>query len=797
MPGSGRASPAARSRTCGSATRSPPRPWPGWRRSKGSCLDRRPDGTARIAGKIRLPGRAGRRSRARTLEDVRMTSESPESLRRELERTRAELREANARIAWMESSRFWRLRNAWWRLKERSGRALRPAPAPRESGVAAAPDVFAGGPAPGPFLPPATTASVDVVVCVHDALEDVRRCLASVVRHSRKPYSVVLVDDGSGPETRDFLAGFAREHGAQLVRNDVARGYTLAANQGLRLSRGDFVALLNSDTVVTPRWLDRLVATAESDERIGVVGPLSNCASWQSIPDYTNGAGDWADNPLPDGLDVDAMAALLSADAGPVRPELPFLNGFCLLIRKETLAEVGLFDEEAFGRGFGEENDFCLRARSSGWRLVLADDAYVHHAQSKSYSHERRKVLSAAAGEALASKHGQPVIDEGVRFCRDDRVMTGLRERSRALLERHAIRREGRERFGGRRVLFVLPATGRGGGANVVLSEGRAMAKMGVEVEVANLSENRPGFEAAYTDPGLPVRFLPRERIPELARGFDAVVATANGSVEWLEPLGAEGRPPVLGYYVQDFEPRFYPEGSDGFRTALASYTRVPGMVLVTKTDWNREEVARRTGALCRVVGPSFDVDLFRPFRSAPPAAPFRVAAMARVSCERRQPSRTMDLLGELVERLGPGVDVTVFGADPAHPDHALAVRSFRYRDAGVVDAARLAAILNGVHVFADFSTYQAMGLTALEAMGCGATAVVPRAGGSACFARDGENALVVDTSSPRACLDALLRLAGEPELRERLMERAVRDAPRHHPEGPALRILEALFGDG
>lgn len=725
-----------------------------------------------------------------------MTSESPESLRRELERTRAELREAHARIAWMESSRFWRLRNAWWRLKGRATDALRPAPAPRPAARPEAPDGFPSGPARGPFLPPATTASVDVVVCVHDALEDVRRCLASVLRHSRQPFSLVLVDDGSGPETRGFLEGFAREHGARLLRNDEARGYTLAANQGLRASRGDYVVLLNSDTVVTPRWLDRLVATAESGERIGVVGPLSNCASWQSIPDYANGEGDWAENPLPEGLDVDAMAALLSADAGPLRPELPFLNGFCLLIRRKALAEVGLFDEEAFGRGFGEENDFCLRARASGWRLVLADDAYVHHAQSRSYSHERRKALSAAAGEALAKKHGQRVIDEGVRFCRDDRVLTGLRERSRALLARHAIRREGRGRFGGRRVLFVLPAAGRGGGANVVLSEGLAMTRMGVEVEVANLPGNRPGFETAYPEPGLPVRYVAPERIPELARGFDAVVATANGSVEWLAPLGGEGRPPVLGYYVQDFEPRFYPEGSDGFRTALASYTLVPGMVLVTKTEWNREEVARRTGAACSVVGPSFDVDLFRPFRSAPPRAPFRVAAMARVSCERRQPSRTMDLLGELVGRLGAGVEVTVFGADPSHPDHALAVRGFRYRDAGVVDASRLASILDGVHVFADFSTYQAMGLTALEAMGCGATAIVPREGGSASFARDGENALVVDTSSPAACLDALLRLAREPEARERLMDRALRDAQRHHPEGPALRILEALFGD-
>jgi glycosyltransferase involved in cell wall biosynthesis len=319
---------------------------------------------------------------------------------------------------------------------------------------------------------------------------------------------------------------------------------------------------------------------------------------------------------------------------------------------------------------------------------------------------------------------------------------------------------------------------------------------MGVTVEVLNVPELREGFERSYPAPDLPVRFVPRGKIPSVARGFDAVVATANESVEWLEPLGSEERPPVLGYYVQDLESRFYPPGSDGYGTALASYTRVPGMVLFTKTEWNREEVARRTGASCVVVGPSFDVDLFRPFRSAPPEAPFRVAAMARVSCDRRRAAETMDLLERLVSRYGSRVDVTVFGADPAHPDHARAVRRFQYRDEGVVGSAQLAEILNGVHVFADFSTYQAMGLTAMEAMGCGATAIVPREGGSPSFARDGENALVVDTSSAEACLGALGRLVEDSGLRGRMMDRAVRDAPRFHPEGAAFRILGALFPD-
>jgi O-antigen biosynthesis protein len=111
-----------------------------------------------------------------------------------------------------------------------------------------------------------------------------------------------------------------------------------------------------------------------------------------------------------------------------------------------------------------------------------------------------------------------------------------------------------------------------------------------------------------------------------------------------------------------------------------------------------------------------------------------------------------------------------------------------------MIDGWRLAALFNSVHVFADFSTYQAMGLSALEAMGCGAAAVVPSSGGAASFARHEENSLVIDTASADTCLDALVRLIEEPALLRRLMDRAHRDVLQHHPAHAAYRILAALF---
>jgi GT2 family glycosyltransferase/glycosyltransferase involved in cell wall biosynthesis len=722
-----------------------------------------------------------------------VTEPGAAELRRELERTRAELREARARIAAMEMSSFWKLRNLWWSLKERlhfrrTGRfeavprlhpysEPEPAPPPRRN--------------PNPAR---SASTVDVVVCVHDALEDVRDCLDSVIRHSTPVYRLILVDDGSGAETRDFLASFASSQGALLIRNESARGYTLAANQGLRAARADHVVLLNSDTVVTREWLDRLVACAESDDRVGLAGPLSNCASWQSVPDVADAHGDWATNPLPDGVTPDAMAAVLARDAGPDYPRMKFLNGFCLLIRRQVMDAIGLFDEEGFGRGYGEENDYCLRARKAGFELALADDVYVLHRQSKSYSTERRKVLSALAGETLAKKHGQPSIDDGVAECRSGRVLEAIRERSRDLLAVERVRVEGRARWKGKRVLFVLPVCDRGGGANIVFSEALEMARMGVDVRILNLANFRPSFEKSYPEPELPVVYASSRGIPDAARGFDAVIATHNASVEWIAPLADERNGPVLGYYVQDYEPLFYPDGSKDGQAAFRSYTRVPGLVLFTKTEWNRDEVLRRTGATCHVVGPSFDQFLFRPLRPAPPSDRIRIAAMARPSSPRRQPFLTMDVLETVSARYGDRVEITVFGDDPEHPDYSSLRRSFPYTSAGIVDGPVLASLFNRVHVFVDFSTYQAMGLSALEAMGCGATAIVPSDGGASSFASHEENALVVDTSTVETCLTALVRLIEDHELRTRLMGRAFRDVMKHHPALAAHRSLAALF---
>lgn len=640
-------------------------------------------------------------------------------------------------------------------------------------------------------------ASIDIIICIHNALDDVRCCLDSVVRHTMPPFNLILVDDGSDTPTAQAVNEFAKSQPVMLLRNEPAQGYTLAANRGLRASTSPYVVLLNSDTVVTPGWLDRLVACGESDARIGMVGPLSNAATWQSIPHvFEDGA--WAENALPEGTTPTDIARLIDYATRRLYPRIPFLNGFCLAIKRRVIDQVGHFDEATFGRGYGEENDYCLRARSAGWELAVADDAYVYHRLSRSYSSERRRQLSELAHAALVEKHGSAVVSAGTEICRADRVLEGIRARSKVMRAREDLIAQGRRRWEGRRVVFTLPVYGPGGGANIVLHEAAAMRKMGVDAWVLNLTRHREAFEHSYRDNTIPTAYVdaPAE-VPAFVSDFDAVLATWCESVHWLDFPEDVPRRPIRAYYIQDFEPYFFDTETDGFTMALQSYTLYPDLVRVAKTEWDRRTVRDQTGADSAVGGATVDIDLYGPRRRRDgdwPQRPLRVLAMVRPSTPRRAPKLTMDVLRALKLAHGDRVEVILFGCASDDPAFRALPHDFGWRNAGVLTRAQVASLMNEVDIFADFSSFQAQGLTAMEAMACGVAVIVPENGGCREFVRHEQNGLVVNSGSRADCQAALDRLIGDDPLRTRLQRQAMWDVCEFFPERGAYATLEAVF---
>jgi glycosyltransferase involved in cell wall biosynthesis len=543
-----------------------------------------------------------------------------------------------------------------------------------------------------------------------------------------------------------------------------------------------------------------MVACAESDDRIGMVGPLSNTASWQSVPEIFDAEGDWADNPLPKGMTPAAMSMLVAQHSASLYPHIPFLNGFCLMIKRELIQQIGYLDEDTFGSGYGEENDYCLRALQAGWQAAVDDDAYVYHAQSRSYSHQRRLELVQRADKALATKYGPQVMSENAQRCRDDRVMNGIRARSQVMAQREELRERGRQIWEGKRILFILPIADPGGGGNVVIQESKAMQSMGVDVNIANLLIQRKAFERWYPDFELPTIYVHESRLPSsLMSKYDAAVATVFHSVAWMD-AGAQPRQKLVrGYYIQDFEPEFFPKDSTLYRSAWDSYTRFPDLVRMTKTEWNQGVIKENIGVECSLIGPSIDIDLFRPRPRTEldwPHRPLRVVAMIRPSTPRRQPELTMQVLREISRKHRGALEVILFGCQVEDPDFYKLQTDFPWQNAGVLNRRQLAFLLNEVDIFVDFSAFQAMGLTAMEAMACGATVIVPQRGGASSFASHEVNALIVDTSSPEACLSALDRLLRDEQLRIHLQKQAMLDVCQIYPERAAFNILNTLFSN-
>jgi GT2 family glycosyltransferase/glycosyltransferase involved in cell wall biosynthesis len=246
------------------------------------------------------------------------------------------------------------------------------------------------------FLPPAIPADIaaprlaagasrrhrqaDVVIPVYGKTATVLACLDTVLATVGAPHGIIVIDDASPePDLRRALDTLAAKGRVRLVRHARNRGFPASVNDGMAAAAGRDVVLLNSDTLVPPGWLERLRDATYTATEIGTATPLSNHASILSYP------GPPGSNPVPDRdatLRLDALAHRAN-QANLV--DIPVGVGFCMYVRRDCIDAVGPFRAEIFAQGYGEENDFCLRARHLGWRHVAVPGLFVAHLAGASF----------------------------------------------------------------------------------------------------------------------------------------------------------------------------------------------------------------------------------------------------------------------------------------------------------------------------------------------------------------------------------------------------------------------------
>lgn len=244
---------------------------------------------------------------------------------------------------------------------------------------------------------------IDVIVPVYKGLRETRRCLESVLHNiaaaDKGVYRLIVVDDASpDPELRQFLRDLRERHAFTLIENTKNMGFVSSVNSSMDLSESNDVILVNSDTEIPVNGLNRLRAHAALDPKVGTITPFSNNATLCSYPHF------FASHPIPSLESLSSLDDFFNHNKASGQVEIPTGVGFCMWIRRECLTEVGLFDEASFGKGYGEENDFCMRATGRGWKHVLAYDLFVFHEGGLSFGAEQNERKSRAE-VILAAKH--------------------------------------------------------------------------------------------------------------------------------------------------------------------------------------------------------------------------------------------------------------------------------------------------------------------------------------------------------------------------------------------------------
>ncbi|HYT92900.1 MAG TPA: glycosyltransferase, partial [Gemmataceae bacterium] len=237
-----------------------------------------------------------------------------------------------------------------------------------------------------------TGKPIDVIIPVYKGLTETLRCLQTVLSAKTTIAHEVVVINDSSPDLllACSLRMMSNKGLITLLENPVNLGFVQTINRGLALHPERDVLLLNSDTEVYNDWLDRLHRAAYAARDVGTVTPLSNNATICSYPRFCE------DNPIPEDLPPEQLDVLCASINASQYVDVPTAVGFCMYIRRDCLDQVGILDAEHFGKGYGEENDFCMRAAARGWRHLLTADTFVRHLGGTSFGAAKNPAVERA-----------------------------------------------------------------------------------------------------------------------------------------------------------------------------------------------------------------------------------------------------------------------------------------------------------------------------------------------------------------------------------------------------------------
>ena len=210
------------------------------------------------------------------------------------------------------------------------------------------------------------------------------RCFESIAKNTKAPYKIIWVDNASEKESRKKVTNFLEKEDIPhiAILNDENKGFVGGTNQGIQKAleiNPVYIVFQNNDTEVFDGWHESMIRVAESDPNIGLVGPITSpCESWQSVDNLKVKFEIFKDLPEYSKDDHENFSKKISEKYSDQIMDVGMVAFFSTLFKTETIRQLGLLSTD-FGVGFGDDDDYCMRAKKQGWRIVLAADTFIFH----------------------------------------------------------------------------------------------------------------------------------------------------------------------------------------------------------------------------------------------------------------------------------------------------------------------------------------------------------------------------------------------------------------------------------
>lgn len=608
----------------------------------------------------------------------------------------------------------------------------------------------------------------DVVIPVKDAVQWVARSVQAVLasEHQECIHSITLVDDGSSELSRTHLEKIAATSPKiTLVSNPNAHGFGSTCNYGALLTSSPYILFLNSDCLVSPRTIKKLLNAFQENSSIGLACPPCNNAANISIP-------------LPVGasfIEVDNTVESLCLKPSEMYPEICTIVGHCLMVSRECFNAADGFDL-AWGLGYGEESDLHLRARAQGYRGVLVSNTYVYHFGGGTFRSE------ATRGE-LQEKNFNRFINlwgEGFRTFR--RLV--LEDLPIFRLQRSINRTISQIKHRPCDVLFILPGLTRGvGGIQVVIDLCNHLIMSGIEARAVILGRLDRGVLAEYPEP---FYFSPYHAINEKELLYNCPVAprVVIATLFATTPAGfklAMKTKATLVNFVQGYE--FYFENGKNYEHVRDSYHMAE--CSIATSEWLYKGIKRHVPGQYAVQLPlGVDPFLFCTDRSHITLMSSDTVRVAMVI--RDAPDKGQFILRDLIDLLQvhqSKISLSIFVPHDYDFSSPWKLRESTEIIRLPVDRTVIARTLQNVDIFVDASLHEGYGLFPLEAMACGACVVASESGGISQFVTHDESGILIkEVNKPEMYLHAILKLINDQALRLKIRKNALQ-AMQHYNE--------------